>query len=346
MHLVKRSLTTYSKDYSALARSYELTQSVTKILRTRDSRLSQTSSFQYALDNFRSNADGFFCSNQDVLSGPRAVVAQGLVLSDKAIVISLDTGGDVHETTDVGFCIYDKSRNSVYKIQLDIKGRKLSRKSGIMDNLLAVPLKVSPTQAQVFITRLFGHYTQLMKGDHDVCLVGHNLERDLKSLMTLNVNVPRTLQKVDTDILCRQFLFPKGLNLGKLARELNVQETKPFHPSVNDAYYTIQVLLKLLSGTECDIPFENLKLSHEEYHKKLHRNLDQFEAMLQIRSLVKDVTGFHDEKTVDQVIKFMCNGSKRPRDFDMKTVMPRIYKALRKMERSVTNPCKNIPKTI
>jgi hypothetical protein len=321
MLLFRRSLTTASRDYEALSQSYQLTEKVARSLQ-RDRQIP----FESMLNSFRSNADGFFSSNK------QKVHNMGMILSHKAIIISVDTGGE-STVTDVGFCIYDKARNSIYKIQLDIKGRKLAKKSGVINNLFATPVKLDLLEAEQFIKRLFRYYffDQSVLMGHDVCIIGHNLERDLKSLTMLNINVPNEIEKIDTDILCRQSLFPKGLNLRKLALALEIEETKPFHPSVNDAYYTLQVLFRIVSSTKFqELPFTQLKSCHESYKEKLHRHMDEYEARNKIRRLIMAMSGTTDENTINHVIRLISKRSKRTKDLDPSRIRPTIEKAVRR----------------
>ncbi|CDR47642.1 CYFA0S35e00606g1_1 [Cyberlindnera fabianii] len=230
--------------------------------------------FEGLLAKFRTNAqdDGFFKSNTQ----PESPQTLAMTLSSKAIVVAIDTGGHCPTcVSDIGFCIYDKLRNSVYMIQIDINGRKLSRKSGIMTNLLAIPLKLDENQTMEFASKLLWYYlVEQRRAGHDVCMVGHSLERDLKSLRALGINVPRHVPKIDTDVLCRETMFQQGLNLRKLALSLGITELKPFHPSVNDAYYTLHVLLRLVNTPQfTKVPFQKLQAQHRKYMLRLDRKL-------------------------------------------------------------------------
>lgn len=321
-----------ARDHRAISRSFELSQRVVRSLQ-QPPRGKQPAAFQRTLDLFRCTATGSrfsFLDNMNMNMNKSTHMA----LSESAVVVALDTGGGAHEVSDVGFCIYDRARRAVYTVQVDIVGRPLAKKSSVAHNLLATPMKLTAAQCSAFVARLFCHLEERAALGCDVCLVGHNLERDLKSLHRLNVRVPRAVEKVDTDILSRWCAAGRGSNLRKLAMALGVEEIKPFHPSINDAYYTLQVLLRLMHGTHLhDLSIAELKMAHEVYKENLHRNLELDVAVIKIRALVTEITGFTDPKVLDNVVKFMCNGSKRPRNFNFNTLVPRIHSAIDKINK-------------
>ncbi|KAH3674495.1 hypothetical protein WICMUC_003333 [Wickerhamomyces mucosus] len=264
-----RCITTQTKDHSALSNSYNLTSKVSKFL-INPANVSNSKGFEKLLnDLFRTNLrdDPILSETIDMINNN---TKNKLYLTPNAIIMAIDTGGE-NNISDLGICIYDKLRSSVYKIQINITERKLSRKSSNIENLITIPLQLSVKDCETFLRYFSNFYFRKDPKliDKRILIVGHNLEKDLRSLRTLKFNPPDHIFKVDTDNLSRHIIKKNGSTLRKLAETLYIPLSKPFHPSINDAYYTLHVLLRLMTSKKLfNRDFMKLK---DEYNKYITR---------------------------------------------------------------------------
>ncbi|KAH3683382.1 hypothetical protein WICPIJ_005654, partial [Wickerhamomyces pijperi] len=262
--------------------SFQLSKKVSKYLNS--SSAPTMESFERLLtSSFRTNVqDDPLLKDTLTLFESTSTNVSNLSMSPNSIIISLDTGGE-SLATDFGLCIYDVRSQSVLKIHVGIIGMMQSKRSKDVTKLMSSPLKLQVAECKKLLRLISRYYFDLRANQQgmNILIVGHNLEKDLKSLGLLGFHVPANIAKLDTEHLARHIISNnfkwKSSQLRKVAIGLGITESKPFHPSVNDAYYTLLVLLRLL-GTQSleESDFVTLSKEYQIYEKKLKTKLQKF----------------------------------------------------------------------
>lgn len=308
---------------SMISNSFLLSEKVSKYLNGVNKN---SKSFERLLSHFRSNVHDDACFNETLKLFEETKdnkQSNGLTLSDNSIIISLDTGGE-NVASDFGLCIYDVLTKSVFKIHVGIIGMRQSKRSKDMSKLMTSPLKLEVHESKKLLRFIANYYfkSKMQDEEREILIVGHNLEKDLKSMSLLGFEVPWDVFKIDTEHLARHMITSSsGSKLRKVAMGLGINETKPFHPSVNDAYYTLLVLLRLL-GSQCfdELEFLNLRKEYKIYENKLRRNLIKFWIKTKLLedklSLSKNKLKLKDgtiieRKEIDRLIKKLLQEQKR-----------------------------------
>lgn len=204
-------------------------------------------------------------SHETSLEGKRKSVEQRRASLIKAAKVRLDL---VRTTIETGArCIsidveaFEFSQNKLLEIGYSIlqDGKIETKHLIILDNLKYKNKKFVPNNRDNF---LFGtsrrvtlkHAIQILKADLEIepyHLVGHSLLGDIKWLKDIGITVRNQLVSFDTSFVCLAVYKPNNrtASLAELCTFCDV-ETSFTHNAGNDAYFTIQALMKL-----CDKPF-------------------------------------------------------------------------------------------
>ncbi|CDR41150.1 CYFA0S06e02696g1_1 [Cyberlindnera fabianii] len=165
-----------------------------------------------------------------------------LTLTDRSIFLSIDSGGFYKGIpSDVGIVIYDTS--DLIQVHINIINMPYSSDPC---QLTTPPVFLTLDQAQNFLNKIFRLYLEHKTlNSYNVCLVGHNIGNDLKALALLGVHIPDHIPILNTDIIAKS-LFGKELSLESVINRLGIKRRFCFHPSVNDALYTLYAFFQLI----------------------------------------------------------------------------------------------------
>lgn len=159
---------------------------------------------------------------------------------------------DVSKVTEIGICIYDPTNQKnaivpsfhIYHL-MPFENFKYSNGDFVPDhahNFLGEnTYGMSLQNCTKFVSTLIEKYFSL--SDMPCCLVGHDLNADLKWFKKIGITFPSNFKKIDTQVLMK-FLTQGKRSLTKCLSLVGIPHGF-LHNAGNDAYYTMLLALKV-----------------------------------------------------------------------------------------------------